>query len=54
MTSIATLVNRCKYKGGRKYRSAFRKLGKFRMNEIFAAGVTVTLTPIITRSNEAV
>ncbi len=41
MNVIAILVNRCKYKGGRKYRSAFRRLGKFRLSELHEAGFTV-------------
>jgi len=42
-TPIATLVKRIKYKGGRKYRRAFFKLGKFRMSEISAAGFEIVL-----------
>ena len=43
-TPVGTLVNRCRYKGGRKYRSAFRKLGTFRLSEIWAAGYEIILT----------
>jgi len=43
---IGTLVNRCRYKGGRKYRSALRRLGKFRLSELHAAGVTILFTPV--------
>lgn len=42
-TPIQTLVNRIRYKGGRKYRSAYRKLGDYRLSEIFAAGCEVSL-----------
>ena len=42
-TPIATLVKRIKYKGGRKYRRAYYKLGKYRMSEISAAGFEIVL-----------
>ncbi len=53
-TPIATLVKRHKYKGGRKFRSAFRKLGKYRLSELHAAGFTVTFVYPKKNSDEQV
>lgn len=44
-TPIATLVKRCKYKGGRKYRSAYRKLGTKQLSEIHEAGFRIQILP---------
>lgn len=44
-TPIATLIKRHKYKGGRKYRSAYRKLGSKYLSEIQEAGFEIVLSP---------
>lgn len=44
-TPILTLFRRLQYRGGRKHRSAWRKLGQYRMSELYAAGIEFRLVP---------
>ncbi len=40
---IRILANRTRYKGGRKFKSAWRRLGPYRMSDIYKAGCIINL-----------
>lgn len=44
-TPIVVLVSRVQYPGGRKYRSARKKLGKKTLNELSEAGIQIDFVP---------